>query len=353
MRIAITGGTGNVGSALLRALIPEDEIDEIVVLARRVPTIELAKVRWVAADVRDSDLRTLLTGVERVVHLAWQIQPARDRDATHAVNVEGTRRVLDAAAHAGVRTVVHASSVGAYAPGPPPPETVDESWPTTGVSTSFYARDKAAAEALLRSFADEHPQVRTACLRPAPIVQRAAAEELRRYFFGPFFPNRLVGARRTPIAPVPRGLWFQVVHADDVADAYRRVLLDDEAHGPYNVAADPPIGPRRLARHLGGLPLPLPARVVRAAAAVSWRARLQPSPPGWVDLAYQSPLMDTARLWRLGWSPRHSGPEALDIALAGFHDGSGGETPPLDADAGGPLRLGELRTGVGADDGIG
>lgn len=92
---------------------------------------------------------------------------------------------------------------------------------------------------------------------------------------------------------------------------------------------------------------------VGAAAALGWRARLQPSPPGWVDLAYQSPLMDVGRLRGPGWSPRFTGPGALDVFLRGLHDGAAGRTPPLAGDAGGPLRVGELRTGVGADDGVG
>ncbi|MGE4425263.1 MAG: NAD-dependent epimerase/dehydratase family protein [Solirubrobacteraceae bacterium] len=352
MRVAIIGGTGNVGSALLRALVPEDAVDEIVVLSRRVPDVELPKVRWVAGDVRDSDLRTLLTGVDGLVHLAWAIQPSHDRALTRAINVDGTRRVLEAAEAARVGSVVHASSLAAYGPGPPPPHRVDETWPVTGIPTSFYARDKVAAELLLDRFEHDQPDVRTVRLRPAPIVQRSAAQELRRYFFGPFLPGWLVRPGRTPIAPVPRGLWFQLVHADDVADAYRRVLLDDAAGGAYNVAADPAISPRRFAQHVGGLPVPLPARLVRAAATATWRSRLQPTPPGWVDLAYQSPLMDTGRLQALGWRPRHDGPSTLDELLAGLHDGSGGDTPPLAADAGGPLRIDELRTGVGGSPGV-
>jgi hypothetical protein len=41
------------------------------------------------------------------------------------------------------------------------------------------------------------------------------------------------------------------------------------------------------------------------------------------------------------------------VFLRGLHDGAAGRTPPLAGDAGGPLRVGELRTGVGADDGVG
>ena len=350
MRVVVTGATGNVGSAVLRALAAEDAVDEVVGVARRAPDGPApAKVRWEAGDVLDHDLAATFRGAAAVIHLAWLIQPSRDREATRAVNVDGTARVLDAVAAAGVPTVVHASSLAAYGPAAHPGDDrrADETHPTTGISTSFYSRDKVAAERLLDAFERDHPTVRAVRLRPALIFQRSAAEEIRRYFLGPFWPSALVRPGRLPIAPVPRSIRFQVVHADDVADAYRRAVVDPTMRGAYNVAAEPAITPRRFARVLGGLPLPVPTPALRLAAALTWRSRVQPTPAGWVDLAAQSPLMDTARLRATGWTPRHDGPAVLLELLAGLRDGAGGATPPLAADAGGPLRLREVRTGVG------
>src|SRR5204862_2475306 len=107
----------------------------------------------------------LFEGADAVVHLAWLIQPARDRELTRRVNVDGSVRVFHAAADAGVPALVHASSVGIYAPAPKD-RAVDESWPATGVSTSFYARDKAACEQALDALEAERPGLRIARLRP-------------------------------------------------------------------------------------------------------------------------------------------------------------------------------------------
>jgi hypothetical protein len=63
----------------------------------------------------------------------------------------GTETAFEAAARAGVRALVYASSIGAYAPGPKD-RGVDESWPTTGIQSSFYARHKAEVERLLDRF---------------------------------------------------------------------------------------------------------------------------------------------------------------------------------------------------------
>src|SRR4051794_41639674 len=105
----------------------------------------MAKTQWIGADIVSDDLVPIFTGADAVVHLAWLIQPSRDETKLHAVNVEGSRRVFDAVARAGVPALVYASSVGAYSEGPKD-RRVDETWPTDGVATSFYSRHKAAVE---------------------------------------------------------------------------------------------------------------------------------------------------------------------------------------------------------------
>jgi hypothetical protein len=82
---------------------------------------------------------------------------------------------------------------------------------------------------------------------------------------------------------------------------------------------------------------------------VSWRLRLQPSEPGWVDMALNVPIMDCSRAREeLGWRPRRTSVEALRELLEGIRDGAGIDTPPLAPGTGGPLRIRELLTGVGS-----
>lgn len=334
MRIVVTGATGNVGTAVLRALDAEPEVTEVVGVARRLPEPGAplpAKVRWERADVAASPLEPVLAGADAVIHLAWLIQPSRLPGLLTRANVAGTRRLLAAATAAGTGTVVHASSVGAYSPGPKD-QAVDESWPTGGVSTSAYSREKAAVEALLDDFEQEHPEVRVVRLRPGLIFQRAAAEEIARLFLGPLVPTRLVRPGRVPVVPDVGGLRFQAVHADDVASAYRAAVCSPDARGAYNIAAGPPLDAAVLAEALGARRVPLPAPLVRQAAAWSYRLHLQPTAVGWVDLALQVPVMSTARAEReLGWSPQVSATDALRELLAGFGERASGPTPPLAA----------------------
>ena len=103
-----------------------------------------------------------------------------------------------------------------------------------------------------------------------------------------------------------------------------------------------------MAERIGVRSFPVPARVVRRLADLSWRLRLQPTPPGWLDMALNVPLMSSERAREeLGWEPRHSGVEALEELLEGLREGHGAETPPLEADSVG-ARLDDLKTGVGA-----
>jgi nucleoside-diphosphate-sugar epimerase len=345
MRIVVTGATGNVGTSVLAALAREPKVTEIVGLARRLPSVERPKVRWVAGDVTSTELKPIFEGADAVIHLAWAIQPSHDEAAMERVNVLGSQRVFGAAAEAGVGALVHASSVGAYSSGPKD-EAIDESWATDGIPSSAYSRHKARVERLLDDFAAS--RMRIVRLRPGLIFKREAASEIRRFFLGPLLPSFLVRPRLIPLVPDVPGLRFQAVHADDVGEAYRRAVVG-AVDGAFNIAAAPTIGPPELASLLRARQVRVPAKAVRAAASLTWRAHLQPADAGWIDLALGCPVMDVSRAkLELGWEPRTTSLDALGELLYGIRDGAGGQTPPLDPQAGGAGRLGELASGIGS-----
>ena len=347
MRVVVVGATGNVGTSLLEALEGEDRVESVLGVARRIPTLSFSKVEWAAADVASSELAPLFRGADAVVQLAWQIQPARDQAQVERVNVDGSARVFRAVADAGVRTLVYASSVGAYSPAPKD-RFVDESWPVDGVASSFYSRHKAAVEKLLDRFEQEQPGTRVVRMRPGLIFKREAASGIRRLFAGPFLPSPLLHPKLLRVIPDLPRLRFQAVHSLDVGDAYRLALVSDE-RGAFNVAAGPVLDPATLAQVFDARRVHVPPGLARFAVETAYRLRLQPTPPGWLDLALAVPLLDSARAHdRLGWTPRFSGTEALLDLLKGLREGKGIETPPLASDTGGPLRVREILGGVGA-----
>ncbi len=340
MRIVVIGATGNVGTALLRRLqyarSEEGRTDlELVGISRRKPNPFAAPYRdveWHSLDVGDPDdlpaLEHVLAGADAVVHLAWLIQPMRELDLLRRTNVTGTEHMLMAASAAGVQHIVCASSVGAYSAAPKDKRTTEE-WPTRGIPGSHYSVHKAEQERLLDQFEKENPDVMVARLRPGLTFNSQAGSEIGRYFLGGLLARLVPRKPRLPLLPVPTQLVFQAVHADDVADAYWRVL-DRRAAGAFNIAAEPVVDPNALGWLLNArrvFPLPLP--VLRAVVDLSWRLRLQVTDAGWIDMAAGAPVMDTTRAREmLGWSPRHSSLQAISEVMEGMGSGAGQAASP-------------------------
>jgi UDP-glucose 4-epimerase len=340
-QVVVTGATGNIGVRVVEALVADPAIGEVVGLARRRPSIGPSKVRWVALDLTPrpvgapgvDPLDEVLAGADAVVHLAWLIQPSRDPARLWEVNVGGTQRLLEAAARVGVPTVVHASSVGAYAPAPPG-TSVDESWPTSGVATSSYGLAKAYTERLLDVHEARYPDTRVVRLRPSLVVQRRSAAHVRRLFVGGLVPDVAFGALASlPVLPDVPGLQVQLTHAEDVATAVHAAVVRDVT-GAFNLAAAPPLGGADVARLLGARSVRVSASAARRLVRATWATRVQPVDAGWFDLAIATPLLRTERARsELGWDPRWTGEQALLDVLGGLRDGAGDVTPPLAPDA--------------------
>jgi nucleoside-diphosphate-sugar epimerase len=330
MRIVVTGATGNLGTSVLPALADEAAVESVLGLARRLPGRSWPKADFAAVDLADpdADLTTHLKGADAVIHLAWAIQPARDERRMWRTNVDGTAALLEASAAAGVGAFVFASSVGAYSPGPKD-QRVDESWPTHGVQTSAYSRQKAYVERMLDAFEAEHRDIRVVRLRPGLLLKGDASSEIFRLFLGPFLPPTLIGRRLVPLFPSNSELRFQVAHSLDAGVAFARAAVRP-VRGAFNVAADPVLDGQALARILKARPMPVPKRLLRSVASAAYRLHLQPTDPGWVDLVLQVPLLDTSRIRReLDWEPRFDGADAINEILEGLRTKEGLETAPL------------------------
>lgn len=291
MRVAVIGASGNVGSAVLRALAAEPAVTSVLGVARRLPDRSAPPfdaADWLSLDLAAEDeadvvdrLATALAGADAVVHLAWAIQPNTERDYMRRLNVGGTRRVADAAVRAGVRHLVVASSWGCTPrcrttsraprtrPGraSAPPTTAWTRQPRSGCSTSLEA---------------EHPEITVTRMRTALIFQADAGAEIARYFLGPFVPLGLLRPGVLPVLPLPGHLRLQVVHADDAGRAYATVVAQ-RAGGAFNVAAADTLWPVDLARildhgHIVPVPRPSSARWCTTPGGPGW---WPPTPAGW------------------------------------------------------------------------
>lgn len=172
MRVVVTGATGHVGSNLVRALLRQGDHVRVMVRgpARSLDGLEVERV---SGDVRDeASLRAAFEGAEIVYHLAAVISITGDPSGmVRAVNVDGTRRVAEAALAVGVRRLVHCSSVHAfdlYRPDITGP--IDETWHRVPDAASHFAydRSKAAGERALREVIDRG--LEAVILHPSGIV---------------------------------------------------------------------------------------------------------------------------------------------------------------------------------------
>lgn len=119
--------------------------------------------------------------------------------------------------------------------------------------------------------------------------------------------------------------------------------------GAFNLAAEPVLDAPALGRLFRARPVELDPRLLRALVSLSWKLRLQPTSPGWLDMGLRVPTIDTTRTRsELRWTPKFDCEDAILELLQGMREGAGLATPPLDPAASGPLRRRELRAGVGA-----
>ncbi len=334
MRIAITGASGNIGTALLRRLATPGSGHEVVGVARRIPDggVPYREVSWHSLDLTEPDavakLEVAFTEVDAVVHLAWGFQPSHDIDYLHRLGVGGTAAVLRAAHAARVGHLVHMSSVGAYSRAPN--QRVDESAARNGIESLAYSRHKAAAERLLDDYeaTGGAPKLAISRLRPGFVVQPDAASALLRYGLPGYLPARALSL--LPLLPLDRALAVPIVHSDDLADAIVRVI-ERRAEGAFNVAGEPPVTGDDIALMLRARPVQVPAKALSLLVGAAWHARLQPLDRGWIDLAYSVPLLDTTRARaELDWAPAVDGRRALAMTIEAMkHRNSTAGSPVL------------------------
>lgn len=304
MRIAVTGGSGQLGTLVLRRLAADDAVTGIVSIDLRPPAIVSSKLRAVTADVRDPNFARHLEGCEGLVHLAFVVTTAPPRHVFDDININGSKNVFRAAAAAGVKRVVYSSSIAAYGVLPGLPVPVVETTPRRLQQDFAYAACKFQVEDFLDSFEPEHPDLSIARLRPAILIGG-----VMEHMLGDMLRRRVVVDAGPRSAPLP------IVWDEDVADA-AILALKAGARGAFNLAADEPLTMADLAR-AGGLRLlnlPGPVRTAATRArTLAGKVGLVPSTdPKWLEVTGVVLIVSSEKARReLGWSPRW--PTAADV----------------------------------------
>jgi len=307
MRVAVTGGAGSLGRAVVPALAAAPGITAVRLLDPATPPAGLPGEHR-AVDITAPGLEAALADCDALVHLAFVVHRGgpgrpRSRRRMRRINVLGSRNAFGSAARAGLKTIVHLSSAAVYGAWPDNPARLDESAPLRPNPGFAYAEDKVAAEAELAAVAAAHPRLRTVALRPPAILGPHALPLLRRLLASPVRP-----AGGPPL---------QCVHEDDVASALIATLARD-AHGAYNLAAEPPLTPELLEATTGRRARALPAWLLQGLQRAAWPLTGAWGEPGWAAGLRYPLLLEAARARReLGWSPARTGPECVTATLGG------------------------------------
>ena len=232
MRVFLTGGTGFIGGSIARQL--RERGDDVVALVRtpgKATALSANGVELVPGELNDDDaIRKGMAGCDAVIHSAaiYEIGiPAKAKPEMYATNVEGTRRVLQAALDAGVGKVVYVSTVGAF--GNTQGQIVDETYRHPHTSyTSYYEETKVEAHDIAEDFAKRG--------LPVVIVQPGGV-------YGPGDKSTLgqnmerIARGKMPLLPFP-DLGMTMVHRDDVAEGILLALDKGRPGEAYVLTGD-------------------------------------------------------------------------------------------------------------------
>ena len=303
MKVAVTGAAGDFGTAILRRLLPDDRVGEVVGIDVAPPRLDHDKLRDVRCDVRAGELRDHLDGAEAVVHLAFVLVPGRDLRAAHDVNLDGSRNVLEATAAVGASRLVVASSLSAYGAPEHGLEPVDEEAFPAGTPERFYFREKAQVEHLLDWWERAHPDAPLTITRMRP-----------GFIYGRDFDNPALTLMGSLLAVFPDdGGRTQLIHQDDLARAFCEAVFRD-APGPFLLVTHDSIAHEDLAEISGGRVIRLPVRATEVALDAAHALRLAPVSSEWAVSGDRVGVLGRARDV-LGWEPTATSRESAYAML--------------------------------------
>jgi len=335
--ILVTGAAGYIGQLVVQALADHAEVGTLVAYDLRGADVP-DRVSRVNGDITADNLAALLEthGIDTVIHLASILKPpiGAPPDLARRVDVDGTRRLLEACAATGVRRLVVTTSGAAYGYHPDNPKWIAEQATVRGHEAFEYSRNKRLVEELLAGYRNSHPALSQLVLRPGTVIGKGTHSPVTEIFEGPV----ILGVRGSDAPFV--FIWDRDLVAIIVAGA----LGDRE--GIFNVAGDGALTAREIARRLGKPYIALPARLLAAGLGVLKRLGKSAHGPETVDFLRYRPVLSNTRLKQVfGYEPVSS--------AAAFQVWLDGSDAPRDPRAAGDADYRPVVVITGAAGGIG
>lgn len=305
LTVLVTGGSGFLGSSVVPGLAAEGH--HVVSADLRDPAPPSASgepaatgtgtatgsVRHVRMDVRERHTVSRVVAEYRpdvVVHLASVVTPGTDSDRAleRAVDVDGTRHVLDACREHGVRRIVVSSSGAAYGYHADNPVPLTEEHPLRGNPEFAYADHKRQVEEMLAAERARTPALEQVVLRIGTILGERVDNQITRLWQGRFI-LRIAG-HDSP---------FVLVWDEDVVRVVR-AAVSSPVTGVFNVAGEGSVTVPEIARALGRRTVAVPEPALRAVLRAGRRLRLTAYGPEQTVFLAHRPVLDASRLATLG-----------------------------------------------------
>ncbi|MBL0244079.1 MAG: SDR family oxidoreductase [Rhodoferax sp.] len=308
-RVLVTGAGGYLGSQLvarLAALSEDQQPGVIVSHDLREPAQRLPNVEYAAFDIRSPELAATIAQhrINVVVHLA-AIMPsgkAQTRDFEYDVDVNGTRKLLQACVQHGVQRIVVSSSGAAYGYHADNAPWLTEDMPVRGNEIFAYSHHKRLVEEMLADYRKNHPELEQVVLRIGTILGATVHNQITDMFEKP----RLLAIRGSD-SP------FVFIWDQDVVGIILRAIGDGPA-GIYNVAGDGALTIDQIAHKLGKKTRPLPSWLLRSALSILKPLGLTQYGPEQLDfLRYRPVLLNTKLKTVFGYTPTYTSEQVLDL----------------------------------------
>ncbi len=309
-RVYVTGGNGFLGSSVVAGLAASSSTELVVSGDVRDPVRTEKGVVYEKADITQPD--DLVDHfrkhrIDTVVHLAAIMNPGPHitREQEFAVDVSGTRNVLDACLATGVKRIVVSSSGAAYGYHADNPEWITEDQTIRGNPEFAYSDHKRIVEGMLAEARAQHPELEQVIFRIGTILGETVNNQITALF-----------ERKRVLAIAGADSPFVFIWDQDVVGCMLRAATDGPA-GIYNVAGDGAVDVRMLAGVLGKKLLTLPAWLLTAALAVAKPLRLTRYGPEQVGFLRYRPVLSNARLKsEFGYTPAKTSKQALEAWMA-------------------------------------